>query len=99
MDAMEVWLLTGSVEELRNATEVAPGELVVQDRGAVLAVGRASDELDVDWTHELDADLLPEHYLVEQQHQRPGPIHRIEQAPSLFVALSRLEESAQLRGA
>lgn len=99
MDAMDVWLLTGSVEELRNAAEVTPGELIVQDRGAVLAVGRATDELDVDWTHELDADLLPEHYLVEQQRERRGPIHRIEHAPSLFVALSRLEESAELRGA
>lgn len=99
MDAMDAWLLTGSVEELRNASGVTPGELVVQDRGAVLAVGRATDELDVDWIHELDADLLPEHHLVEQARQHPGPVQRIENAPSLFVALARLEEAAELRGA
>lgn len=95
----DVWLLTGTVEALRDAAQVSPGDVVVQDRGQVLAVGRVADGLEIDWSEEVDADLLPERAVLDQGLERPGPTQRIQEAPALFEALTRLEEADRLRGA
>ena len=98
MHTNDVWLLTGTEDQLRQAAQVSPGDLVLQDRGDVLGVGRVDDQLAVAWTEEVDADLLPERQQIAEDAQRPGPTQRIEDAPALFAALQRIEEADELRG-
>lgn len=94
----DVWLLTGDEQDLRQATQVASGDMVLQDRGDVLGVGRVDQQRTVDWFEEVDPDLLPDSDVLGQDRRRPGPTQRIEDAPALFAALARLEEAEELRG-
>lgn len=94
----DVWLLTGDEQDLRQASQVTSGDVVLQDRDDVLGVGRVDRQGTVDWFEEVDADLLPESDVIGQDRQRPGPTQRIEDAPALFAALARLEEAEELRG-
>jgi hypothetical protein len=98
MHTNDVWILTGTEDELRQAAQVSPGDLVLQDRGEVLGVGRVDDQMTVAWTEEVDAGLLPDRQRIAEDTQRPGPTQRIEDAPALFTALQRIEEADELRG-